>query len=149
MNSRTEGHCEEDSQSELCRLRSSRDNPERLNSLAAPSRLCSVAMNITELHAENFEQEVVNADRPVCIDFWAPWCGPCRMLSPVIEELAAEEPAIKFCKVNVDDEPGLAAQFGVSSIPTLIFSKNGALTGRTVGFRPKAELLELIDGIKD
>ena len=63
--------------------------------------------------------------------------------------LAAEEPAIKFCKVNVDDEPGLAAQFGVSSIPTLIFSKNGALTGRTVGFRPKAELLELIDGIKD
>ena len=67
----------------------------------------------------------------------------------VTEELAAEEPAIKFCKVNVDDEPGLAAQFGVSSIPTLIFSKNGALTGRTAGFRPKAELLELIDGIKD
>ena len=71
-------------------------------------------------------------------------------LSPLeAEELAAEEPAIKFCKVNVDDEPGLEAQFGVSSIPTLIFSKNGALTGRTVGFRPKAELLELIDGIKD
>ena len=109
-----------------------------------------MAMNITELHAENFEQEVVNADRPVCIDFWAPWCGPCRMLSPVIEELAEEYSGrAKVCKVNVDDEPGLAAQFGVSSIPTLIFSKNGALTGRTVGFRPKAELLELIDGIKD
>ena len=104
------------------------------------------AFNVTK---ENFKTEVLEAKTPVLVDFWAPWCGPCRMLSPVIEELAAEEPAIKFCKVNVDDEPGLAAQFGVSSIPTLIFSKNGALTGRTVGFRPKAELLELIDGIKD
>lgn len=102
-----------------------------------------------KITAGNFEQEVLRAEGTVLLDFWAPWCGPCRMLSPVIEELAAEEPAIKFCKVNVDDEPGLAAQFGVSSIPTLIFSKNGALTGRTVGFRPKAELLELIDGIKD
>ena len=98
---------------------------------------------------DSFDEVVMSSDIPVVLDFWAPWCGPCRMLSPVIEELAAEEPAIKFCNVNVDDEPGLAAQFGVSSIPTLIFSKNGALTGRTVGFRPKAELLELIDGIKD
>ena len=106
-------------------------------------------MNITELHTENFEQEVIQATQPVCIDFWAPWCGPCRMLAPLIEELAEEEPAVKFCKVNVDEEPGLAAQFGVSSIPTLIFSKNGALTGRTVGFHPKAELQELIDAIKD
>ena len=106
-------------------------------------------MAIVHATTQSFEQEVLHADKPVLVDFWAAWCGPCRMLSPVIEELAAEEPAIKFCKVNVDDEPGLAAQFGVSSIPTLIFSKNGALTGRTVGFRPKAELLELIDGIKD
>ena len=106
-------------------------------------------MHEIEVTNENFEKTVLKSDKTVLLDFWAPWCGPCRMLSPVIEELAAEEPAIKFCKVNVDDEPGLAAQFGVSSIPTLIFSKNGALTGRTVGFRPKAELLELIDGIKD
>lgn len=106
-------------------------------------------MNITELHTENFEQEVIQATQPVCIDFWAPWCGPCRMLAPLMEELAEEEPTVKFCKVNVDEEPGLAAQFGVSSIPTLIFSKNGALTGRTVGFHPKAELQELIDAIKD
>lgn len=108
-----------------------------------------MSANIIELHADNFEQEVIASPLPVCIDFWAPWCGPCRMLSPVIDELAAEETGIKFCKVNVDEEPGLAAQFAVNTIPTLIFSKDGALTGRTVGFRPKAELLELIDSIKD
>ena len=106
-------------------------------------------MAILHVNESEFDREVLQDSGTVLVDFWATWCGPCRMLSPVIEELAAEEPAIKFCKVNVDDEPGLAAQFGVSSIPTLIFSKNGALTGRTVGFRPKAELLELIDGIKD
>ena len=105
-------------------------------------------MSITTLHEDNFEQEVLRADRPVCIDFWAPWCGPCRMLSPVIDELAEEETAVKFCKVNVDEEPGLAAQFGVNTIPTRLFCKDGALTGRTVGFRPKAELKKLIDEIQ-
>ena len=102
-------------------------------------------LNIT---TSNFKSEVLESDLPVLVDFWASWCGPCRMLSPVIDELAAEETGIKFCKVNVDEEPGLAAQFAVNTIPTLIFSKDGALTGRTVGFRPKAELLELIDSIK-
>ena len=105
-------------------------------------------MSITTLHEDNFEQEVLRADRPVCIDFWAPWCGPCRMLSPVIDELAEEETAVKFCKINVDEEPGLAAQFGVNTLPTLLFCKAGALTGRTVGFRPKAELKKLIDEIQ-
>ena len=105
-------------------------------------------MSVIQLHADNFEQEVLKSDRTVLIDFYADWCNPCRMLSPVIDELAAEVTGIKFCKVNVDEEPGLAAQFAVNTIPTLIFSKDGALTGRTVGFRPKAELLELIDGIK-
>ena len=105
-------------------------------------------MSITTLHEDNFEQEVLRADRPVCIDFWAPWCGPCRMLSPVIDELAEEETAVKFCKINVDEEPGLAAPFGVNTIPTLLFCKDGALTGRTVGFRPKAELKKLIDEIQ-
>ena len=105
-------------------------------------------MSITTLHEDNFEQEVLRANRPVCIDFWAPWCGPCRMLSPVIDELAEEETAVKFCKINVDEEPGLAAQFGVNTIPTLLFCKDGALTGRTVGFRPKAELKKLIDEIQ-
>ena len=106
-------------------------------------------MSTIQITKDNFEQEVLLSDKPVLLDFWASWCGPCMMLGPVVEELAGEVDDVKICKVNVDDEPGLAAQFGVSSIPTLIFSKNGALTGRTVGFRPKAELLELIDGIKD
>ena len=113
---------------------------------------CSFSGNAIHFFNGTYEEALQLAKKEkknLFISFTASWCGPCRMLSPVIEELAAEEPAIKFCKVNVDDEPGLAAQFGVSSIPTLIFSKNGALTGRTVGFRPKAELLELIDGIKD
>ena len=104
-------------------------------------------LHVTE---ETFDAEVLRCEQPVLVDFWATWCGPCRMIAPILDELAEEYSGrAKVCKVNVDDEPGLAAQFGVSSIPTLIFSKNGALTGRTVGFRPKAELLELIDGIKD
>ena len=105
-------------------------------------------MSITTLHEDNFEQEVLRADRPVCFDFGAPCCGPCRMHTPIIDELAEEETAVKFCKVNVDEEPGLAAQFGVNTIPTLLFCKDGALTGRTVGFRPKAELKKLIDEIQ-
>ena len=101
-----------------------------------------------KLTRQNFETETLRSDKPVLIDFWAPWCGPCRMLSPVIDELAEEETAVKFCKINVDEEPGLAAQFGVNTIPTLLFCKDGALTGRTVGFRPKAELKKLIDEIQ-
>ena len=107
-------------------------------------------MSAISVNKNNFNQEVLNSDKPVLMDFWAPWCGPCKMISPIVDQIAVELAGqAKVCKVNVDDEPGLAAQFGVSSIPTLIFSKNGALNGRTVGFRPKAELLELIDGIKD
>ena len=105
-------------------------------------------MSITTTHEDNFGQEGLRAARPAGIASWAPRCGPCRMLSPVIDELAEEETAVKFCKINVDEEPGLAAQFGVNTIPTLLFCKDGALTGRTVGFRPKAELKKLIDEIQ-
>ena len=105
-------------------------------------------MSVITITEENFEEQVAASAVPVLVDFWAPWCGPCRMLSPVIDELAEEETAVKFCKINVDEEPGLAAQFGVNTIPTLLFCKDGALTGRTVGFRPKAELKKLIDEIQ-
>ena len=102
-----------------------------------------MAMNITELHAENFEQEVVNADRPVCIDFWAPWCGPCRMLAPVLESLSDRDD-FKIVKVDVDAEPALAMQFGIESIPTLLVFRNGQLVNRSVGLVSQPEILRLM-----
>ena len=99
-------------------------------------------MNITK---NNFEQEVLHSDKPVLIDFWAPWCGPCRMLSPVISERAEEYgDKIKVCKVNVDDEGELAASFNVMSIPTLVVVKDGKVTNSAVGVRPKAQIVEMI-----
>ncbi|MDY6387358.1 MAG: thioredoxin [Fibrobacter sp.] len=100
-------------------------------------------MNITK---NNFEQEVLHSDKPVLIDFWAPWCGPCRMLSPVISEIAEEYgDKIKVCKVNVDDEGELAASFNVMSIPTLVVVKDGKVTNSAVGVRPKVQIVEMID----
>jgi thioredoxin 1 len=99
-------------------------------------------MNITR---NNFEQEVLHSDKPVLIDFWAPWCGPCRMLSPVISEIAEEYgDKVKVCKVNVDDEGELAASFNVMSIPTLVVVKDGKVTNSAVGVRPKAQIVEMI-----
>ena len=99
-------------------------------------------MNITK---NNFEQEVLHSDKPVLIDFWAPWCGPCRMLSPVISEIAEEYgDKIKVCKVNVDDEGELAASFNVMSIPTLVVVKDGKVTNSSIGVRPKAQIVEMI-----
>ena len=99
-------------------------------------------MNITK---NNFEQEVLHSDKPVLIDFWAPWCGPCRMLSPVISEIAEEYgDKVKVCKVNVDDEGELVASFNVMSIPTLVVVKDGKVTNSAVGVRPKAQIVEMI-----
>lgn len=99
-------------------------------------------MNITK---NNFEQEVLHSDKPVLIDFWAPWCGPCRMLSPVISEIAEEYgDKIKVCKVNVDDEGELAASFNVMSIPTLVVVKDGKVTNSAIGVRPKAQIVEMM-----
>lgn len=104
-----------------------------------------MAMNITELHAENFEQEVVNADRPVCIDFWAPWCGPCRMLAPELKALADEYAGrVVVGKVNVDEEPELAAAFRVASIPTVVVIRDGKVVRTSVGYKPKEALAALL-----
>ncbi len=97
------------------------------------------------LTEENFAQEVLQSELPVLVDFWAPWCAPCRMLAPVIEEIAAEHAAtLKVGKVNVDEQGGLAARFGVSSIPTVLVFERGALKASSIGYRPKQELLALL-----
>lgn len=94
---------------------------------------------------ENFEQEVMHSDKPVLIDFWAPWCGPCRMLSPTISEIAEENQGkAKVGKVNVDEQGELAAMFGVSSIPMLVVIKDGKITNSTVGVRPKQQIVDML-----
>ena len=101
-------------------------------------------MSVTTLTERNFEQEVLKNEKPVLIDFWASWCGPCRMLSPLVDELADEHSEFKFCKVNVDEEEALAKNFGIMSIPTLIVFKNGEQKAKSIGAIPKDAILELI-----
>ena len=102
-------------------------------------------MAIYHINKENFEQEVVNSTQPVLVDFWASWCGPCKMLSPVISELAEEyEGKVKVGKVNVDEQPELASAFRVASIPTVVLFKDGKIAETSVGYRPKQQLEEMI-----
>lgn len=102
-------------------------------------------MSVQTITSENFDELVLHSDKPVLVDFWAPWCGPCRMVSPLVDEIAEERDDIAVGKVNVDEEPELAAKFGVMSIPTLLVFKNGELANQAVGARPKDALLELLD----
>lgn len=102
-------------------------------------------MTELKITSENFEREVLNSDKPVLIDFWAPWCGPCRMLSPTIAEIAEEyKDKVKVGKVNVDEEGELASMFRVSSIPMLVVMKNGKVVNSSVGVRPKEQILKML-----
>ncbi len=102
-------------------------------------------MSVLTITKENFDDQVLQSDKPVLVDFWAPWCGPCRMVSPLVDQIAEERADVAVGKVNVDEQPELAAQFGVMSIPTLLVFKEGKLAQKAVGARPKEDLLALLD----
>ena len=101
-------------------------------------------MSAININQSNFRNEVMNSDKPVLLDFWAPWCGPCRMVVPIVEEIARERSDIKVGKINVDENPELAGQFGVMSIPTLVVMKNGKIVNQSTGAKPKSAILAML-----
>ena len=101
-------------------------------------------MSAININKNNFQREVMDSDQPVLLDFWAPWCGPCRMVAPIVEEIARERKDIKVGKVNVDEQPELASRFGVISIPTLVVMKDGKIVNQAMGARPKNAILGML-----
>ena len=101
-------------------------------------------MSAMQVNKNNFQDEVLNSDKPVLVDFWASWCGPCRMVAPFLEEIAAERSDVMVCKINVDEEPELASRYNVMSIPTLLVVKEGQVVNQAVGARPKSQILSLL-----
>ena len=101
-------------------------------------------MSVIHIDRNNFQREVLNSDRPVLLDFWAPWCAPCRMVGPILDEIAEERSDVKVAKINIDEQPELASQFGVMSIPTLMVMKEGRIVQQAMGARPKAQSLSML-----
>lgn len=101
-------------------------------------------MSAMHIHNHNFHEEVILSEKPVLVDFWASWCGPCRMVGPIIDEIAAEHPEYKVVKINVDEEPELASRYQVVSIPTLMVVKNGQIVSQSAGARPKNQILAML-----
>jgi len=101
-------------------------------------------MSVLHITTENFQQEVIDSDKPVLLDFWAAWCGPCRMLAPILDQIAEENPNVKVGKVNIDDQEALAEAFGIMSIPTLIVFKDGRPVKQAMGVRPKKQILDML-----
>ena len=101
-------------------------------------------MSAININKNNFSEEVLNAKQKVLLDFWAPWCGPCRMVAPIVDEIAKERSDIKVGKVNVDEQPELASQFGIMSIPSLVVMQDGKIVNQAVGVRPKDQILAML-----
>ena len=101
-------------------------------------------MSIIHINKNNFHQEVISSDKPVLLDFWAPWCGPCRLLAPILDQVAEEREDIKVCKVDIDQQPELASRFRVMSVPTLMVMKEGKIVEQSIGARPKHQILAMV-----
>ena len=101
-------------------------------------------MSAININKNNFQNEIMDSEKTVLLDFWAPWCAPCRMMVPIIEEIASERPDIKVGKIHVDEQPELASKFGIMSIPTLVVMKNGKIVQQVSGVRPKNAILEML-----